>query len=65
MYIILTRLGCPNRPMGLAHFLGLLIGVQNPASMSISEQDDRVQKSGKELGPNMVFLDSYSTYDKT
>ena len=51
-------LGCPNRPMGLAHFLGLLIGVQNPASVGVLGQDDRVQKPGKEFGPKTAFLDS-------
>ena len=50
-------LGRPNRPMGLAHFLGLLIGVQNPASMGVSRQDGGVQKPGKELGPKTALLD--------
>jgi hypothetical protein len=51
-------LGRPNWPLGLAHFLGLLIGVQNPASMGIPGQEGRVQKPGKEFGPKTAFLDS-------
>jgi hypothetical protein len=43
--------------MGLAHFLGLLIGVQNPVRIGILGQNDWAQKPGKEFGPNMAFLD--------
>src|SRR5688500_4934212 len=43
--------------MGLAHFLGLLIGVQNPANMGVLGQDDQVQKPGKEFGHKTAFLD--------
>ena len=50
-------LGRPNWPKGLAHFLGLLIGVQNPASTGIPGQEGRVQKPGKEFGPKTAFLD--------
>ena len=41
--------GRPNRPMGIAHFLGLLIGVQNSADMGVVGQDNRVQTPGKEF----------------
>jgi hypothetical protein len=50
--------GRPNWPLGLAHFLGLLIEVQNPASTGIPGQEGRVQKPGKEFGPKTAFLDS-------
>ena len=43
--------------MGLAHFLGLLIGVQNQAKMGILRRNDRVQKPGKEFGLKTAFLD--------
>ena len=50
--------------MGLAHFLGLLIGVQNPASVGVLGQDDRVQKPGKEFGPKTAFLDGLTLAEK-
>ena len=43
--------------MGIAHFLGLLIGVQNSADMGVVGQDNRVQKPGKEFGLKTAFLD--------
>ena len=38
--------------------MGLLIGVQNPASTGIPGQEGRVQKPRKEFGPKTAFLDS-------
>jgi hypothetical protein len=48
--------------MGLAHFLGLLIGVQNQAKMGILRRNDRTQKPGKGFGPNMAFLDGLTQF---
>jgi transposase len=55
-------LGRLKRPIGLAHFLGLLIGVPNPVTVDITGQNDGVQKPGNKFGPKTAFLDTLGIY---